>query len=250
VTAPAASSKAGAPSGTNRLLPFLRLSVGLFLGASATAPVEAQVVGSVGFDSDYRLRGYSLTDGHPALSAQVSYDDPSGFYLGLSGLAVVSDDARFLGVIGNAGYARRVGKHATIDAGLLRSQIRGAAPKYAGFEYTEVYAGAYMGPVTARLYYSPDYRASRQSTLYGELEAHVDPRPKWRLSGHLGLLTYLSSTAYYPAGETHRDWRISAVRQLGKFELHAALSGGGPNTYYGFRLHRRAVLTVGGSATF
>ena len=250
MTARAASSKPGARRGTNRLLPFLRLSVGLFLGVSATAPVEAQIAGSVGFDSDYRLRGYSLTEGHPAFFAQASYDDPSGFYLGLSGLAVVSDDPRFLGVIGNAGYARRVGKHATIDAGLLRSQIRRAVPGDAGFEYTEVYAGAYVGPVTARLYYSPDYRTSRQPTLYGELEAHVDPLPKWRLSSHLGLLTYLSSTAYYPPEETHGDWRISAVRQIGEFELHAALSGGSPNTYFGFRLHRRTALTLGGSVTF
>ena len=34
-----------------------------------------------------RFRGYSLSDDHPAASAQLSYDDPSGFYTSMSGLA-------------------------------------------------------------------------------------------------------------------------------------------------------------------
>ena len=54
------------------------VAVALLLAAD---PAAAQVAASIGLDSDYRLRGYSLTNDHPAVTAQISYDDPSGFYL-------------------------------------------------------------------------------------------------------------------------------------------------------------------------
>lgn len=230
--------------------PRLRICLALILGIAASAPASAQVAATVAIDSDYRVRGYSLTDDHAALSVQVSYDDPSGAYASLSGLTRLGNDTRFLGLIANAGYAKRISHRITLDAGLLRSQIGAAVPGSRGFKYTEVYAGAYAGPLTGRIYYSPDYRTGSQSTLYGELEAGFEPLPKWRLSGHVGLLTYLTSSLFYPAGDTHHDWRVSVARQLGKVELHAALSQGGPNTYYGYREHRKVALTVGASASF
>ena len=216
----------------------------------AADPAAAQVAASVGLDTDYRLRGYSLTNDHPALTAQISYDDPSGFYLGVSGLGDLGDSGRFLGVIADAGYAERLGRHLTVDAGVLRSQIRSAYAGGLGYKYTEFYLGAYAGPVAARIHYSPDYRTSGQSTLYGEVEAGFEPAKNWRLSGHVGLLTYLNSTRYWESGETHRDWRITVARQFGRFELHTALSGGGRRTYYGGRRHDRTALTFGGSASF
>lgn len=218
--------------------------------ALASSPALAQVAASVGVDSDYRLRGYSLTNDHPALTGQVSYDDPSGLYLSASGLGDLGDSGRFLGVIADVGYAKRVGQHVTVDAGVLRSQIGSAYAGGLGYKYTELYVGAYAGPIAGRLYYSPDYRTSGQSTLYGELEAGFEPAKNWRLSGHVGLLTYLNSSRYWESGETHRDWRISLARQFGGFEIHSALSGGGRRTYYGGRLHKQAAFTIGGSASF
>src|SRR5205085_9630529 len=75
--------------------------LGLCLAGTATA----QVAGSIGLDSDYRLRGYSLTNDRPAALLQVTYDNSSGLYLSLSGLTEVGSDTRFLGLIGSAGYA-------------------------------------------------------------------------------------------------------------------------------------------------
>ena len=228
---------------------FLRACPALIL-ALVPAQAPAQVAASIGLDSDYRLRGYSLTNDHPALTAQISYDDPSGFYLSASGLGDLGDDGKFLGVIADAGYAKRVGHHITVDGGVLRSQIGSAYAGGLGYRYTEVYLGAYAGPIAGRLYYSPDYRTSGQSTLYGELEAGFRPAKNWRLSGHVGLLTYLNSTRFWDSGETHRDWRVSLARQFGRFEVHSALSGGGRRTYYGGRLHKKAAVTIGGSASF
>ena len=224
--------------------------VALLLAFVGATPALAQVAGSVGLDSDYRLRGYSLTDDHPAASAQVSYDDPSGVYFSVLGLAELGRDTRFLGVVGNAGYAKRLNSHVTIDAGVLRSQIRAAPGQSLGFDYTEAYAGASAGPLTGRIFYSPDYRTGSQSTLYGELEAGFAPLPDWRLAGHVGLLTYLNSPTFYRAGDTHKDWWVSLVRQLGKLEVHAAVSAGVPYAYSAYRVHKKVAFTVGSSFSF
>ena len=223
-------------------------AIGLALFAD---PAAAQLGGNIAVDSDYRLRGYSLTDDQPAASAQLTYDHPSGFYIDLSALAELSQgDARFLGIIANAGYAKRVSPHLTIDAGVLRSQIRSAGRYSHPYEYTEIYAGAFVGAVTGRIYYSPDYRYYRQSTLYGELEAGFEPKTHWRVSGHLGMLVYLNSASIYGAGSAHKDWRVSITRQFGNFEFHTALSGGGPTHYEGLWVHKRTALTAGASVSF
>jgi uncharacterized protein (TIGR02001 family) len=214
------------------------------------APAAAQLAGSVGLDSDYRLRGYSLTDNDPALSAQISYDESSGLYFSLSALTELGHGTRFLGVIGNAGYAKRLSERLTVDGGVIRSQIRSASQYNAGYKYTEVYAGAFVGPISGRIYYSPDYRNGDQSTLYGEIEAGFEPSANWRLSGHIGMLTYLSSSSFYRSGETHRDWRVGIAREFGKLEVHSAVSGGGPSEYHGFRVHKKVAFTVGSSLSF
>ena len=214
------------------------------------APAAAQLAASVAIDSDYRLRGYSLTDDQPAASAIVTYDDRSGLYFSLSALQKLGHDPLFLGVIANAGYARRINDHLTLDAGALRSQIRSGARYHYGYKYTELYAGAYVGPVMGRIYYSPDYRTQGQSTLYGELESGIEPARNWRLSGHVGMLIYLTSSSFYREGDTHMDWRIGIAREFGNLEIHSALSGGNPSKYYGFRVHKKVAATVGASLSF
>lgn len=223
---------------------------GAVLTMFVASPAAAQLAGSVGLDSDYRLRGYSLTDDHPAASATVNYDHSSGLYFSLAGIAELGGDTRFLGVIGNAGYAKRVATRVTLDAGVLRYQIRSAESDKPAFNYTEFYGGASAGPVTGRVYYSPHYRAGGSPTLYGELEAGFEPADKWRLSGHVGVLIYIEGNYFYRAGRTHGDWRVTLARQLGRLEVHSALSGGGPSTYQGYRLHKKVAVTAGASVSF
>ena len=222
----------------------------LTLGLLAAATAAAQLAGSVGIDSDYRLRGYSLSNDRPTATAQVTYDDPSGAYAGASALAELGYGGRFLGLIANAGYAKRLNERVTLDAGLLRSQIRSAVPYTPGYKYTEVYAGAYVGPVAARVYYSPDYRTPGLSTIYGEMEAGFEPAPNWRLNGHVGILTYLNTKGFHRGGATHQDWRVGVSRQFGSFEIHSALSGGHPYEYQGARVHKKVAATVGANFNF
>lgn len=214
---------------------------------------HAQVAGSIDIESDYRLRGYSLSAGQPTATAQISYDDDSGLYLNLSATGELArDDVRFLGVQGNIGYVRRLNSTLSIDGGVTRTQYR---PSYAGGRsqhYTEIYLGITADPITARIYFSPDYYRPDIQTVYGEIEGVIRPGKNWRLTAHVGGLTYLAApTGYFFSAKAHYDWRLGLSRQFGNFDVHAALSGGGPGQqYYYGRLRNRTALTAGASWSF
>lgn len=217
-------------------------------------PAAAQVSGSIDVESDYRLRGYSLSAGRPAATAQIGYDDASGIYLTLSATGIFdrNDDPLFLGVQGNIGYVRRLSSRLSIDGGILRSQYRAPDRDSRPWYYSEVYLGLADGPVTARVYYSPDYYGPAGSALYGEIEATIAPAGKWRLNGHLGSRVLLSTpTRYRSDGRARYDWRVGISRPFGSLDLHATASGGGPDKdYYAGKAHGGIALTAGASWSF
>ncbi|MGE5720998.1 MAG: TorF family putative porin [Sphingomonadales bacterium] len=221
-------------------------------GIGLAAPARAQLAGSIAIESDYRLRGFSLSDGRPVATAQIAYDHSSGLYASAEGIVEFGrDEPFFLGVQGNIGYAKRLGPTLSMDLGLLRSQYR---PSYYGGRakhYTEAYAGLTFKQITGRIFLSPDYFRPGVTTLYGEIEGGLQPSPNWRLHAHLGTLIYLRTpdAGYYR--DARYDWRVGASRQLGKFELHAALSGGGPSEHgSSARRGSGTVLTGGASLNF
>lgn len=219
----------------------------------AGAPANAQVSGSIDVESDYRLRGYSLSAGRPVATAQIGYDDDNGVYLNLSATGEIGrDDPLFLGVQGNIGYARRLNAALSIDGGIARSQYRSADRGSRSHNYTEIYLGLASGPFSARVYYSPDYFRADASSLYAEVEATFRPARNWRVNGHLGSQVYLATPARYQPGYAARyDWRLAVARELGSLDLHAALSGGGPaRDYYSGSLHGKVALTAGASWSF
>jgi uncharacterized protein (TIGR02001 family) len=247
-----ARSTAGSGKGRADVRFIGALAAPFILGFTA-APASAQVSGSIDVESDYRLRGYSLSAGQPVATAQIGYDDASGVYLNLSATGEIGrDDPLFLGVQGNIGYVRRLNQKLSIDGGVARSQYRSPDRDSRSHNYTEVYLGLAADPFSARIYYSPDYYRSDVSTLYGEVETTFRPAKHWRLNGHLGSLIYLSAPARYIPGRTTRyDWRVGVSRELGSFDLHAALSGGGPGKeYYSGGLHSKVALTAGASWSF
>ncbi len=231
-----------------------RILVGAVLTAgAAVVPARAQVSASVDVESDYRLRGYSLSSGRPTATAQIGYDDDSGVYLNLSATGMLGrDDPLFLGVQGNIGYAKRLTKRLSLDGGVVRSQYRAPDPTTRSHNYTELYLGMTADPISARVYYSPDYFRSGVSTLYGEIEGTVRPAKNWRLNAHLGSLVYLTTPAnYFPGRQARYDWQAGVARQFGNLDLHAAISGGGPGReYYSGKLRSKTALTAGASWSF
>ena len=218
-------------------------------------PASAQQVsGSISAETDFRLRGFSMSAGRPVATASVGLDSESGFYADGSGTAVLTSDegVRFLGFQADAGFAKRLGDLWTIDLGVAHNGFR--APYAGGFShtYTEAYVGATHGQIAAYVFVSPNYYRDNVWTLYGQLEANVAPAKDWRLTAHVGSLNYLyTPDAYSLRHKTYYDWRLGVARELGRLEVHAAVSGGGPGRqYYYGDFHSRTVVTAGASVSF
>lgn len=212
---------------------------------------HAQIVGSIGVESDVRFRGYSLSNGNPAATIDLGYEHHSGLYLNGSATAgVVHSDPALLNYQLNAGYATWVSPTVSVDAGVVRNWYTRHARGTGDTHYTEIYLGMAAQGISSRIYYSPDYFRPGAHTLYAELEGALDLAPKWRLNGHVGLLTHLSDPPRYVRRERY-DWRLTLGRDLGRLDLHASLSGGGPgDDYYYGRRHSSTALTLGASLPF
>jgi uncharacterized protein (TIGR02001 family) len=217
------------------------------------AAQDGQVDARIAFESDLRWRGFSLSAGHPVVTADLGYDDLSGFYLNGSLIAQVRSDAvRYLGFTAGGGVSRRLGERWTIDAGAVRAEYREAYPGDPAYKYTEIYVGLTRSPVLARISYSPDYLSSRVHTLYLETESAVTLPASFRLSGHAGVLLIVDQPALpYGSFTSQYDWRATVSRRFGNAEVHVSLSGGGPSRdYYGDASHSRTALTAGASLSF
>ena len=217
------------------------------------APAKAQVAGSISIDSDYRLRGYSLSGRRPVATLDLSYDHDSGVYVNAAATTVLTDKDHvdLLAVEGSIGYARRITKGLSVDGGVSRSQYPVGFARYRRAHYTEIYLGLTSDRISSHIYYSPDYLRPGVSTLYGEIDALFFRIEKVNFSGHIGLLETIALPAGSRPRELQHDWRIGASRQFGPFELHAALTGGGPGAdYYDGAPHSRTAVTAGASWFF
>jgi uncharacterized protein (TIGR02001 family) len=123
------------------------------------------VSGDVGVVSDYRYRGVSLSDGHPALQASVTLEHGSGLYVTVWGSTLEhigrpSDSE----VDVTAGYEREVAKWISFDL----STTRYSYPSSGGDNYSEGTASvtATRGPASAILgfSYAPRQRALRDES--------------------------------------------------------------------------------------
>jgi uncharacterized protein (TIGR02001 family) len=218
------------PAPALALLParLRRTGIRLFLlgcGAGFAAPASAQVAIEAALQSDYRLRGYSLSDEKPAASVSLGYDDPSGLYAGVTALGTVrSGEPQVLGVQANLGYAVRLTSAVSLDGGVYRAEYFSGYGTGRDYHYTELYVGLAIPHLTTRVRYSPDYFRADTPTLYVEADGGVEPAPNWFLSAHAGALTYLETPPFYLPRRRY-DWRLGASRQIGKFGIHLDVSG-------------------------
>jgi uncharacterized protein (TIGR02001 family) len=215
------------------------------------APAAAQVGATVSVWSEERLRGYSLSAGHPVARLDLSYDDPSGFYGAISGSVVYSNEyhLRPLDLQENIGFAHQLGSGPTLDVGIHDSRYSHYSSEERASGYTELYAGLIGKVLSTHVYISPNYFYSNTWRGYGEVEASVRPRRHLLLSGHLGASVPLNENRWrYP---TQYDWRVGAAQEIGRLSLHLDLGGGGPDKdYYQGQAHGRTTLVAGASFVF
>ena len=226
------------PGAADRRVRAAILAAGL-VTAGLTAPAGAQVSVEVALQTDFRVRGHSVSDGQPAASLSLAYDDPSGAYLGAAAIGTVrGGEPALLGVQANLGYAARLGPSVSIDGGVAKTQYFQGYGTRRDYDHTELYLGLSLPVASARLSYSPDYYRNGADTLYAEFDTGIEPAPGWLLSAHAGMLSYLDTPPFYTPRRTF-DWRIGATRQFGPWGLHLDLSG---------RVQGRAHYAVPGGA--
>jgi uncharacterized protein (TIGR02001 family) len=199
--------------------------------------------------SDYRFRGYSLSERRPVGIFDFAYDDASGLYADASISGVLRRDGgpAPLGLQLSGGYARRLASGTTLDFGVTHSNYGHYSKGERAKSYTELYAGVSRGGLSSRIFVSPHYFESGRWTAYGEVNGNVSPAAKWTLDGHVGMLV----SVLRPSSERYSadfDWRIGVNRQLGRVSLHAAWSDGARGyDHYGGRAHSRSAVVVGAS---
>jgi uncharacterized protein (TIGR02001 family) len=188
-------------------------------------PAWAQVAVEAALQTDYRVRGYSISEGEPAASISLSYDDVSGAYVGAAAIGTFRDgEPALLGVHASAGYAVRLAPTLSIDGGVAKTQYFQGYGTGRNYDYTEVYVGVALPVLSARLSYSPDYYSNGTQTLYAEVDAAFEPATDWLISAHAGMLTYLDTRPPYSPGRSH-DWRLGLSRQFGPIGLHLDVMG-------------------------
>jgi uncharacterized protein (TIGR02001 family) len=225
---------------------FRALLAGATIVAHAT-PAAAQLSGAVTVMNDDRFRGYSLSDGQPVGALDLSYDDASGVYGTVSGSMVASrhHGVQPLGLILNAGFAKRLSSGLTVDTGVTHSSYSKYSTPAGERSYTEAYAGLSGKFLTARLYVSPDY--VKRGSVYGELNGSLPLASKLRLTGHAGLLVRFRQSSYGESYGQDVDWRIGVARQAGPFALQATWTSvrpGRDRDGYGHRHRDALVLSV------
>ena len=267
------ASRSKAPHSHRLAAPAAFALLALWLAAPDCA--RAQVTVSLTAESDYRLRGVSLTNGRPDVRLGVGYDHASGAYGG--GALIAGKDAgggvRALGHVAYVGYARRVGRGFTVDVGAINTRVTTtvATPltgeayptdpyayavsqteRYAS-EYSEAYVGAIRGQTSVHVYLSPDYLGSGRTTAYLDLGTGVRASSRVRLFWHAGLLTPVGgSGGSGPARvRTRYDMRTGVALDLGVAQVQLAWTAMGPRLEYpvGYTQKRHA-LVVSATASF
>jgi uncharacterized protein (TIGR02001 family) len=145
-------------------------------------PAWAQVSGSVGVVSDYRYRGYSLSDDKPALQGDIEWAASDGFYAGLfasTARVYYGPDSGLW--IPYAGFAKRDSHGRSWDVGIRWSHFDSASE----YDYPEVHVGVAFRHVTIRAHYADDYFGGAPG-VYVEVDGGVPFADRWQLLLHAG----------------------------------------------------------------
>jgi uncharacterized protein (TIGR02001 family) len=246
VTVPAgliASQARGSPNSRSRHF-GIALTAGAILASAS--PANAQVGTAISLFSDYRFRGYSLSDSRPAAILDLSYDASTGFYAGASGsIAFAKEGIKPLGLQVNSGYARQLRSGLTLDAGVIHSTYSHYSGVNTDRSYTEMYVGLAGKWLFTRVAVSPDYFGAGV-TGHGEVGAQFALTKSLRATANVGLLVPLSHADYRQISKPQYDLRLGLDQTLGKVTLHAAVtSRGDDHAAYGARRSSRNAFIVG-----
>lgn len=192
----------------------------LLSSLAMAAPAQAQVSANVTLATSNMFRGESTSDDDATASLEVSYDHPSGLFVGASVTAAFGEhDPHINGSNQYVGYAVRRGE-TSLEIGMIHRDYDSTSLFDDAYSphYFEGFIGITRRSVRLRLYVSPDYLRDGRTTYYGEVNGRLLKLGKWSLNGHAGLSVIPPDpgdvgTRYY------HDLSLQANRSLGKFSL-------------------------------
>lgn len=228
-----------------------RLLLGVILILSA-APAYAEIGASVTLASEDRFRGYSVSNGYPAATFSLSYDDVAGPYFEASVMAAGTpgEGVQRYRFEGNAGYALRIANGPTIDAGITHADYSGYRIYGQTAVFTEIYAGLITKHFSAHFHYAPNYFQRGVATLYADIDGSMPLTSHIRLSGHYGIL-HETQGSREAAGRNARDWRLGAATDLRNLTFELALASGvKKRSFYGDAKNGGSALLVSVTAAF
>jgi uncharacterized protein (TIGR02001 family) len=222
----------------------LRWALAPLIASMATAAI-AQVSATASWVSDDRARGVSLSDGLPAAQLDVSYDHQSGWYEGAfaSNVRFYERSRRELQLIGYTGYAQRLQRGWSVDAGAAYSTFS----KHTRYEYLELHAGVTSDALSVRLYLSPNYFGQGVHTLYAELNGSQRLVEALKLIGHAGLLQPFAGAADERGSDhLHPDFLAGVeYRRLSlRLQVARVFNDGASSIYPVSANHTHGVLTA------
>jgi uncharacterized protein (TIGR02001 family) len=218
------AARRGSPARRGSSVQAVVLGAVLVISASHA---NAQAGAAVSIFSDDRFRGYSLSDGRPVGTVDLSYDASNGFYGALSGSVVAArhEGLQPLGFQLNAGYAKRLSPTLTLDLGITHAHYSTYASRGPGKDYTEAYVGLAGKLLSGRISISPDYLKRDLWTAYGEVNGNVPAGRNLRITGHVGMLIPFESRVDYQRYRPELDWRLGLARDFGPLTASIAWSG-------------------------
>lgn len=175
--------------------------------------------------SDHWVRGFSVSGERPVAAITLTYDDPSGFYVGGTAAGTVRrGEPGLVSAQANVGYATRISPGVSLDGGVSRFEYFSSYGSAYDYHYTEAYLGLATRNVAARVRFSPDYFRPGTETIYAEIEGGMEIAPNWLVNAHLGALHYLDERpGYLP--QRRYDWRVGVSRLIGPYGVHLDLTG-------------------------
>lgn len=207
-------------------------SVGAVLLLLCSAAAQAQVSGSVSVESDYRYRGYSLSDGRPVAKLLLQYDAAGGGYGGVQLRRARAAPGLDAGVdlLGYAGYASRLGSTVALDAGVALYTYSAKSHN----NYQELHIGLSTERYAVRASYSPNLLGFGARTLYLQADSSYALADGWSLFGHIGHMQALGADKVYGKAAL-TDMRLGVGTGLGEWNLQLAWDAADTGAYDGYR---------------
>ncbi len=181
---------------------------------------------TLGIVTDYRYRGLSQTDRHPAIQGSFDWSHESGFYLGVWGSNVDFQEGGTNSGNGASTEFDWYGGYGTefmgfsLDAGVLYYTYPGAAN---GLGYDFVEYNGHIGyswniiSVTAGINYSPEFFALSDGATYSTFDGEVDLGHNLSVIGHWGHQEVDNNATY--THPDYNDWSLGAAYSTNGFDF-------------------------------